>query len=200
MRGARLTRTFDHMLRLHVRHRLWPVTTIGLLVLVAACGSGDDDDAATDDDRQAASAPADSGSPSAGERPGAGADAPPATGPGDATAAGCVLDEATVGDAIGVEVIGIGDCDFAAGAAAGEAVTWSVELYVDATIPEALTDGTPVDGLGDSAVWNEALGVLSVQAGDRYFQVQPLRLGEAPIALNAQELAQTIAGLVIERS
>lgn len=187
------------MLRLHLRHRLWPVATIGLLVLAAACGSGDDDDAATDDDQQAATGTADSGSAAPGEQPAADAGATPATG-GDATAAGCVLDEATVGDAIGVEVIGVGDCDFAAGAAAGEAVTWSVELYVDPTVPEALTDGTPVDGLGDRAVWNDALGVLSVQAGDRYFQVQPLRLGEAPIALGAQELAQTVAGLVIERS
>lgn len=208
--------TFECMTRLHARHRLSALPTIVLLVLTSSCGSGDDDGAAAsvDDDRETAiDAPdADSSAPEAdsvaaaepdsAEPPVTGPNTPPASGPDDGTAAGagCVLDEAAVSEAIGVEVIAIGDCDFAAGAAAGEAVTWSVELYVDPTIPEALEGGTPIEQLGDRATWNDGLGVLSVQAGERHFQIQPLRLGDPPITLGSQELAEAVARLVLERS
>lgn len=191
--GARF-RTFECMTRPDARHRLAALATIALLVLAPSCGSDDDDGAAASADDVGDTAT--EGPEPAGSAPGT--DTPPDD--GTAAGTGCVLDEAAVGAAIGVEVIVVGDCDFAAGAAAGEAVTWSVELYVDPTVPAALEDGTPVAQLGDRATWNDGLGVLSVQAGERYFQVQPLQLGDSPVTLAPQELAQAVARLVLERA
>jgi hypothetical protein len=167
----------------HRRHlRRWSVlASATALALAAACGSDDGGDAASveADARSDQTATSEAGG------------APP---PGD-----CPLDAESISAVVGTEVTEAGDCDFAAGAAAGEAVTWSIELFYDPSIAEALTDGTPVEGIGDQAAWNDLQNLLYVADGSHVFQIQPLLLGPPPIELDAQGVAEEVAKLVVDR-
>jgi hypothetical protein len=158
------------------------LTVAGALALTAACGSDDDGGEGNVDtdltSEQSTTSEADEATPS-----------------GD-----CPLDAESISSVVGTEMTEAGECDFAAGAAAGEAVTWSIEVFYDSSIREALSDGAPVDGVGDEAAWNELQNVLYVVDGSHVFQIQPLLLGPPPIEHDAQALAEEVAKLVVERS
>lgn len=176
-----MVRSTTSAARRHLRR--WPVLTTALaLALAAACGS--------DDGGEAARVDADPRSDQTATN-----EAGDATPPSD-----CPLDAESISAVVGTKVTEAGDCDFAAGAAAGEAVTWSIELFYGPAIAEALAEGTPVEGIGDQAAWNDLQDLLYVVDGSHVFQIQPLLLGPTPIELDAQEVAEEVAKLVVDRS